>query len=269
MFLKFISLLIILAYPVIAFGSSTLPSANQLNTYGPVNAPNSDTESTQYSSFYNSNIQPYINQNQISVQGDQSPFYKFVNQNSSVQVKVMTDPSNLTITQDSSVRFYFVNSPAAYNSSVGLNFNNNFTVNPGNTSLIFANRNVTPGSYVNIPTNLTTAGTSLDLYLLADAGLHQGTTQAKNIWWNAVQQNIDAISHVQVAQFVGTPYYLISFEDEPLTQAIIAANGGFIQNDFTLVMEIIPVPEPATYAILGSLLAIILFRKRQISINSN
>lgn len=251
--------------PMMAFTSlalGALPSADQLGTYGTVNAPNTDAEAQAYTSYYNQYIQPYINTHEISVQGNQSPFYKFTNQNSPAQVKVITDPANLTITQDSSVRFYFVNSPAAYNSSIGLTFNNNFSVNPGDKSLIFPNRNLAQGSFVNIPTNLTTAGTILDLYMLADAGLHGGTNPAKNIWWSALSQNIDMMSHVQIAQFVGTPYYLVTFEDVPLSQADLTAHGGYIQNDFTFVMEIVPVPEPSTYCILGSMLAIVLFKAK-------
>lgn len=235
-------------------------SANPLglDTVGPVQAPGSDAQSQAYQAF-----SPTIN----SYIGNVSaPF----NPTNTGQTLVITDPTNLLQSSAAEVRFYFVNNSAAFNNSLGIS--SNFTTNPGSAELIFANASVNAsnpnpsdpnapyaalvnGNYVDL--GVLAQGTPLNLFIASDAADGPVSGPDKGIFWNSIAQNSDGVDHMKMVQFIGTNYYLIGWEDLPLAYS----DRDF--NDIFVVVELVPVPEPATYLLMAVMAFIVVAAKRK------
>jgi hypothetical protein len=228
-------------------------TASAAFAYGPVQPSGSDAQAVNYNAFQASTITPFINANTFGT--TYSPPFE--------------SPSPLTLSQTSSVRVYFVSSDADFNNLLGLSTNGDFTQSAAKN--IFTKSQVSQGSFVDIGT--LAGGTTLEFYLNPDNGAYGG------LWWNTKAENVtppayaagsdEVLDHVKLATFTndGKTYLLLAWEDRALQDPI----NDFDFNDFFVVAEIVPqvgVPEPATYLMLGSLLAVgmLAYRKKMATI---
>lgn len=225
-----------------------------LDVVGPVQASGSDAQAQAYNAFA-----PTINSYIGNVNGVFNP------QNSAT-TQVISDPTNVLSNSDATVRIYWVNNSAAYNNTIG--FSPTATISPSTASVVFPNASVkasspnpgdanspysglVAGNFVDL--GLQTQGTPFQLFLAADAA--DGPN--KGIFYANAALNADGINHLKMVQFLGTNYYLIGWEDLPLSVSDLDYNDVFI------VAEIIAVPEPMTYVIFAMLAGVILFIQRR------
>ncbi len=251
---------------LVIVGVALLSSVSSLSAYpmgldviGPVQASGSDAQAQAFNSFSPTVLSTIGNVNGV------------FNPQNSATTQVINDPTNLLLNSDSQVRFYFVSNSAAYNNTLG--FSPTGTIVEGSKSIIFSNASINPASGApgdpNAPyaalslgdfTDLGTlqAGTQLNLFVASDAADGPPTGPSKGIFWNDQSKNSDGIIHARMVQFLGTNYYLIGFEDLPVS----VSDKDY--NDVFVVAEIIPVPEPMTYLLmaLAAGFAIVLKRRQ-------
>ncbi len=86
-------------------------------------------------------------------------------------------------------------------------------------------------------------------------------------WWVDSASNVDKNDlHAQVLKFTDGPdeYYFIAWEDVPLPLIDgVRSSTDFV--DLVTVLQIVPIPEPSSYALMGSFLAIALKNRRRIT----
>lgn len=235
---------ILLLYPLLSIYSYPLG----LDPIGPVKTSGSDEQSKSFNS-----ISPYLDY----VVNNTNPF-----QNTSYS-QIVTDPSNVLANSSANVRIYFYGNNSDYNNTLG--FSPTSSTKDG--SLIFPNASTSSsnynyrdpnsrypglakGDFVDLGT--LQQGTPFNLFLAADAA--DGTN--KGIFWTNNDLNSYDFTQAKMVNFTGTNYYLIGWEDAPLN----SSDKDF--NDLYIVAEIVAIPEPETYLILGLLGAFILFSKR-------
>ncbi len=214
--------------------------------YGPIQPSGSDAQSINYNAFQASTILPFINTYMPVAGGLYNPPFE--------------SPSPVTLSQTSSVRIYYVASYADFNNLLGLSTNGDFTQSAAKN--VFARNDVSQGDFVDIGT--LAGGTTLEFYLNPNSGFYAG---GGGLWWNTKAENVTpadytagsdtVLDHVKLSTFTsgGNTYYLLGWEDRANQDPI----NDFDYNDIFVVAEIVPqvaVPEPATYLMLGSLLAI-------------
>ncbi len=225
-----------------------------LDVVGPIQASGSDAQAQAYNSFAPT-IDSYIG----NVNGVFDP------QNTAT-TQVVSDPVNILSNNEASVRIYWVNNSAAYQNTIG--FSPSATISPATASVVLPNASITATSIVSpsdpngpyaglvagnfVDLGVLAQGTPFQLFLAADAG--NGANQG--IFYANAANNADGINHLKMVQFLGTNYYLIGWEDLPLSFSDLDYNDVFI------VAEIVNVPEPMTYVIFAALAAIVLYARK-------
>lgn len=221
-----------------------------LEMIGPIQASGSDSQSRAFNSF-----SPSMN----SLAGGNK---EFIPQNTS-DTQIVSDPSNVLANSDANVRIYFFGNNSPYNNTIG--FSPTGSIN--NASLIFPNASrstsssnpkdpnarysgLSRGDFVDL--GALSQGTAFDLFLAADSA--DGNN--RGIFWTDNALNSNNAAQVKMVHFLGTNYYLIGWEDVPLW----SSDKDF--NDVYIVAEIVAIPEPETYIILGFLGSIMLYFKR-------
>lgn len=226
-----------------------------LDVVGPIQASGSDAQAQAYNSFAPT-IDSYIG----NVNGVFNP-------TDSATTQIVADPTNVLANSDATVRIYWVNNSAAYQNTIG--FSPSATISPSTAAVVLPNASITGTVIVNpsdpngpyaglsagqfVDLGLQTQGTPFQLFLAADAG----NGPDKGVFWANAANNSDGINHLKMVHFLGTNYYLIGWEDLPLSVSDLDYNDVFI------VAEIIPVPEPMTYVIFAALAGIVLFASRK------
>lgn len=195
-----------------------------------------DSQASAFQLFNTSTLNPFIGANTIG--GVYSPSGSL--------------GGNIQLAVDSNVRVYFLGTDAAFNNTLVLDRNANTQVNPGIDGIIFQNQHaLSLGDYVNL--GLINAG-DFKLTLLSD-GAFKSSVGPEHVFSTDPSANPDGTVHARITLFHGpnSDFYLIAWEDlNKFTDPTYDAD----YNDFFVVVETsIAVPEPATYALLGSLLA--------------
>ncbi len=236
---------------------------DNLNLVGPTEATGSDAQAADFNSFAFTSLFPYIFNN--SSEGKFEP-----PANTLLPPTTLLSPGSLQLTQDSNVRVYFVGAmDTVQKNSLGLNLNGNFNINPGDNSLIFPNANTAAaagaGGDPNAPYAGLAVGDFVDIGALSAGDLLEffmlvnGANGTLETLWTDPTQNPGGFNQVHSIAFDGTPYTLLAWEDGPF---------GNVDDDFDdlfMVVEIVPVPEPETYLLMGTLLAavVVLGHKRK------
>ncbi len=209
---------------------------------------NLDSQASAFQLFNTSTLNPFISANTIG--GVYSPSN--------------TLGGNIQLSVDSNVRVYFLGTDAAFNNTLAFDRNANSQVNPGIDGIIFQNQHaLNLGDYVNL--GLVNAG-DFKLTLLSD-GAFKTTVGADHIFSTDPSSNPDGTVHARITLFHGpnSDFYLIGWEDlNKFTDPTYDAD----YNDFFVVVEAsVAVPEPETYALLGTLLAgIAIYKSRRVKV---
>ncbi|MFN4173719.1 MAG: DUF4114 domain-containing protein [Parachlamydiaceae bacterium] len=216
-----------------------------LDLIGPIQSSGSDAQSQAFNRF-----SPSLN----SLAGGNKDF----DPKNNAEMQIIIDPSNVLMNSDANVRIYFFGNNSPFQNSIG--FSPSGSLN--DASLIFPNASRSPanpndkdaripglsrGDFVDLGT--LKSGTPFDLFLAADAA--DGNN--KGVFWLDNSLNDKGASQAKMVQFIGTNYYLIGWEDLPLS----SSDKDF--NDVYIVAEIVAIPEPHTYLIFGILSLICLF----------
>lgn len=183
---------------------------------------------------------------------------------------ILLDPSKLVLKNESDVRVYFVGEGAGYHNILGFSTDGGSpkgkdaaVIFPDASSLVSpltpkndmtvkrtANEPLLPGDFVDL--GEFKAGTKLDFFLIAD-----GANGGKNVYSTDASVNSDGINHVVSFAAISGSYLLIGFED-------MFKGGDRDFNDVLFAVDIgaknlaalTATPEPATYAMLGTFLAL-------------
>lgn len=192
---------------------------------------------------------------------------------------------DITIPYDAYVRMYFLDEDAGFSNSLGFVENGNYDLNDiaNQNSLVFPQviditdplgppfDRIDANDYVEMGT--LSAGTDLDFFVIqdgADALPDDGITEP--VFWSEASLNNDEIQHFLMTEFQlgGDLYYLIAYED--LNTNTNSNNNPNSINpldypiDFTdgqVVLQVVQVPEPSTYLILGSCLMVVMVLQRR------
>ena len=183
---------------------------------------------------------------------------------------IMLDPSKLVLKNESDVRVYFVGEGAGYHNILGFSTDGGSpkgkeaaVIFPDASSLVSpltpqndmsvkrtSSEPLLPGDFVDL--GEFKAGTKLDFFLIAD-----GANGGKNVYSTDSSVNSDGINHVVSFAAISGSYLLIGFED-------MFKGGDRDFNDVIFAVDIgaknlaalTATPEPATYAMLGTFLAL-------------
>lgn len=234
--------------------------AYSLDTVGNVMIGGSDTAS---SDFQNNQLPDIA----IAVQQDLSEFQGVEN-----AAAMATDPSQLKLVTDASVRVYFVTEGAGYHNALGFNTESQ-GVDDGDPLLIFPdasssvsllhqdddpNRSsrmpLLPGDFVDLGT--MTAGSQLDFFLIA-----QGMT-GRPVYGTDETVNPDGIQHVVTLALEDSALLIMGFED-------LWGGGDRDFNDLVIAIDIgkenvahlSAAPEPATGIMFAIIVGLTYFKK--------
>ncbi|MEM7314761.1 MAG: DUF4114 domain-containing protein, partial [Planctomycetota bacterium] len=136
---------------------------------------------------------------------------------------IALDPTRMTLSEQTTVRAYFVGEGAGYHNTLGFNADG-LGVDSGNPFLVFPDAS-SPRSYLSSGRKKRTvseplmpgdfvqlgefgAGTLLDFFLIAN-GARGGT----NVYGAPAERNPDGLDHIVAFAQVENPYVLIGFED--------------------------------------------------------
>lgn len=230
-----------------------------------------DNHAIEFVNFRNAVIDPYRSSNTLLPQDVYDP---------SGQANLV---DNIPVPWGSIVRMYFLDEMAGFSNQVGFTTGGNFDLtDPVNAnSLIFPSTDSLadgagpPNDILREHDYVTIFNSSddvnLDLFLIqdgADALPADGFTE--HVWWTDTAQNSDGARHFYISEFVGPyPYYYYLIAAEDLHQ-ISNQNGVSLDpndypidfTDFVAVVQVVT-PEPGTYAMLGSFLALVAVVKRR------
>ena len=251
--------------------TSTIQSSAQpegLDTVGEVNVAATDRDSYQFQTEELPDILAIVNQ-------------KLDEQAAVDDSLLAVDPTKLTLSQDASVRVYFVSEGAGYHNTLGIN-TTAAGIDSGNPLLIFpdassrnrfiaeaasnqeAGRNnnnpLAPGDFVDLGT--VEAGSNLDFFLIANGAYGGG-----NVYTTDAALNPDGINHTVALANGDSPYLVHGFED-------LFGGGDRDFNDIVFAVDIgaanvaaiTATPEPALTLMLGFFGAAAswrVYRKRQ------
>ncbi|WP_353567098.1 DUF4114 domain-containing protein [Haloferula sargassicola] len=182
---------------------------------------------------------------------------------------VSLDPQSITLSQDASVRVYFVSDGAGYSNTLGFTAAD-LSTGETTTQLIFpdassentyytnlsrlSNSNalrdnaapLVPGDFVDL--GKVSTSSVLDFFLIAD-GANGGT----QIYGTDASANPDLLSHIVAFALEDSPFLLIGFED-------VYGGGDLDFNDLVIAVDIgaakvahLANPEPATWLMMGAL----------------
>jgi len=156
---------------------------------------------------------------------------------------ISSGASELTLSGDSSVRVYFLGEKAAYLNTLGFSTTGGSPLSPG-AALIFPNASdplslggsgspirtatdpLLPGDFVNLGN--FKAGTSLDFFLIA-----YGASGGKFFSSTNLSMNQDGLVHTVTMATDGSPYLIVSFEDQK-------GGGDRSFNDVYFAVDITP-----------------------------
>jgi len=203
-----------------------------LNLVGPVQQSGTDTQSNQFNTTTLPTVSNFITTNT-------KPNGKFAPAGIS-----QANPANIFWAEDRKLRVYFISEDAGYKNSLGFSQGNDFTLTPGEHSLIFPNASspnpLTVGDFVDL--GILSANTKLNFYLLANGFV---SAHPNIIWTTSAANNpADSLQHYYAVNQFGANHLLYSVEDLPLL-------GDADFNDLHFVVEALPTPEPQTYILLG------------------
>ena len=176
---------------------------------------------------------------------------------------MLLDPSKLFLKNASDVRVYFVSEGAGYHNTLGFNTAGG-GVTSGDPLLIFPDASskgtsattrsgsepLLSGDFVDLGN--FNSGTKLDFFLVAN-----GASGGRTVFSTDSSVNPDGINHVVSFAALSGSYLLIGFED-------LLGGGDRDFNDVLFAVDIgarnlaalTATPEPATYAMLGTFLAL-------------
>lgn len=263
---------------VVLIGWLALPSSvfSDEFTYSPVQSParpfgldiidrvaleGSDTASADFMNNRLESFQNLVNEN-LSERREAS-----LDGNSSL---IALDPTRMTLSEQTTVRAYFVGEGAGYHNTLGFNADG-LGVDSGNPFLVFPDAS-SPRSYLSSGRKKRTvseplmpgdfvqlgevgAGTLLDFFLIAN-GARGGT----NVYGAPAERNPDGLDHIVAFAQVENPYVLIGFEDlygggdkdyNDLVMAVYFGEGNtstFI--DSARWDSALPAPEPSSLIIM-------------------
>lgn len=237
--------------------------AADITPINPVNPSGSDPRAVLFNNAFlpfSSAPTTYVQSNTFptSLSGD---YGFFPSDSVSPPAMVVSDPASLTLQSDANVRVYYytpytsqqgIPPPTSVNQdSLGFNINSGQVLNPNQQALVFnangatgANQVTTPGEFVDL--GMLSAGTPLNFFLIAQDSAGNSTT-----YWNDPMANPDFFPHLEMVQFLGTPYYLLAWEDSSLLNE---GNLDLFRDLFAVVEVNVAVPEPSTYLLLSGFL---------------
>ncbi|UTW60187.1 DUF4114 domain-containing protein [Kordiimonas sp. SCSIO 12603] len=181
---------------------------------------------------------------------------------------IALDPSDLFLSETSSVRSYFIGEGAGYRNSLGVYTGDSSDGLNGDASLILPDAStsgyysylnsdyrsssypVAPGDFVDL--GEFEAGTQLNLFLIAN-GASGGTTT----YFTDMALNPDDIDHFVVLATPNSPYLLVGVEDllgggdEDYNDVVVALDVGTV-NASKMIANAVPLPGPVA-ALLGPL----------------
>lgn len=221
-----------------------------LDIVGPVMAAGSDSKSATFQSTALPSL--------ITLANTELSESQAVNDSS-----MLLDPSKLFLKNASDVRVYFVSEGAGYHNTLGFNTAGG-GVTSGDPLLIFPDASskgtsatsrsgsepLLSGDFVDLGN--FSAGTKLDFFLVAN-----GASGGSTVYSTDSSVNPDGINHVVSFAALSGSYLLIGFED-------LLGGGDRDFNDVLFAVDIgarnlaalTATPEPATYAMLGTFLAL-------------
>lgn len=221
-----------------------------LDIVGPVMAAGSDSKSATFQSTALPSL--------ITLANTQLSESRAVNDSS-----MLLDPSKLFLKNASDVRVYFVSEGAGYHNTLGFNTGGG-GVTSGDPLLIFPDASskgttstvrsgsepLLSGDFVDLGN--FAAGTKLDFFLIAN-----GASGGDDVYSTDMSVNPDGINHVVSFAALSGSYLMIGFED-------LLGGGDRDFNDVLFAVDIgarnlaalTATPEPATYAMLGTFLAL-------------
>lgn len=176
---------------------------------------------------------------------------------------IALDPSQLVLTEASTVRIYFISEGAGYQNSLGVYTGDSSDGLNGDAALIFPNASTS--GYVTQSTPLSAgdfvdlgpfeSGTQLNLFLIAN-----GANGGEQTYYTDMSLNGDGIDHFVVMAVPDSPYLLVGVED-------LYGGGDKDYNDIVFVMDIgstnaqqlisnaVPLPGPVVALMAPLLLA--------------
>nr|WP_281501483.1 DUF4114 domain-containing protein [Kordiimonas laminariae] len=182
---------------------------------------------------------------------------------------IALDPSDLYLTEASSVRAYFVGEGAGYRNSFGVYTGDSSEGLNGDAALVFPDASssssyieptettyrssyapLAPGDFVDLGT--FDADSQLNLFLIAN-GANGGT----NTYFTDISLNPDGIDHFVILATPDSPYLLVGMEDlfgggdEDYNDLVVALDVG-TANVQKMISNAVPLPGPVA-ALLGPL----------------
>ncbi len=191
------------------------------------------------------------------------------------------DPSKLTLATESTARVYFIGEGAGYWNTLGFNTlqtaqstptgvltssaqlifpNASSTVSsydPGTKAIRTASAPLLPGDFVDLGS--FNAGTTLDFFLISN-GANGGTTA----FAASPTRNPDSLNHVVSFASLDSPYLMLAFEDmygggdKDFNDVVFAVDIGRAN-----IAQLVGAPEPETWAIMISFVAVLLVIERR------
>lgn len=227
-----------------------------LSPIGDVMLKGSDAAAADFAANDLSNLQAIVNNTLTESQsiGDVS--------------SIALDPSDLYLSESSSVRAYFIGEGAGYRNSFGVYTGDSTDGLTGDASLVlpdastssyysYLNSDYRSGSYPVAPGDFVDLGefesqTQLNLFLVAN-GASGGTTT----YYTDMALNPDGIDHFVVLATPNSPYLLVGVEDlfgggdEDYNDVVVALDVGTV-NASKMIANAVPIPGPVA-ALLGPL----------------
>jgi len=186
---------------------------------------------------------------------------------------IALDPSLISLATAYDTRVYFIGDATSKHNALGFNTAGG-GVSGGDPLLIFPDASestridrrtgqlirtstdpLLPGVYVDL--GVLEGGTQLDFFLIS-----QRTKKITDVYSTDMSINPDGLQHALVFALPDSPYLFLAFEDQ------FGGTANFRDNLFAVdigagnVRALTNMPEPSTMLILGSFLALVLYRKK-------
>jgi hypothetical protein len=186
---------------------------------------------------------------------------------------IALDPSMISLATAYDTRVYFIGDATSKHNALGFNTAGG-GVSGGDPLLIFPDASestridrrtgqlvrtstnpLLPGDFVDL--GVLEGGTQLDFFLIS-----QRTKRITDVFSTDTSINPDGLQHAMVFAMPDSPYLFIAFEDQ------FGGTANFRDNLFAVdigagnVRALTNMPEPSTMLVLGSFLALVLYRKK-------